>query len=434
MPTIHYLRGRDYGVKRIFLAVPTYSGSVGAGFLMSFFEAVEILGAAKISIDLCVQTGNCHVDDARNAMVREFLKTDCTDMVFIDEDVGFRGEDLLQLVTVERDMVAGVYPCKQDDEEFPVRTQPGKELWTESDGCVEVEGVPTGFLRMSRALIEKMVQKFGQRKFYGRGQENDTPHHILFERTYEAGVRYSGDYAFCRKWRSIGGKIYVIPEMHFTHTGEKAWSGCLGDYWKRIYGVAEQDKQARFDAAIESLGRGTCSESILSDLFAGWGNPDWSAGVELLESCIAHARQAKGNILECGSGLSTLVLALSTCQHIWTLEHDPIWASHTHRMLQRYGIKNVTLIYAPLKNYGPFDWYDVSNELPPFDLVICDGPPRTTRGNRAGIAIIEEQIASGATVIVDDPGEYLKEISTALGVEFDIIGTKKPFAIGRKQA
>jgi acetone carboxylase gamma subunit len=40
-------------------------------------------------------SGNCHVDDARNSVVREFLASDCTELVFIDADVSWEPETLV---------------------------------------------------------------------------------------------------------------------------------------------------------------------------------------------------------------------------------------------------------------------------------------------------------------------------------------------------
>lgn len=390
MPKIYYQRGKDSGSRRIFIAVPTYSGSVGAAFLMSFFEAAQILDAARIGVDLCVQTGNCHVDDARNAMVREFLKTDCSDMVFVDEDVGFDGADLLKLVSVERDLVAGVYPCKQDEEEFPVRTKPGVELWAEPDGCVEVEGVPTGFLRMSRSMLETMISKFGDRKFHGRGQENEPPHVILFERTYENGVRYSGDYAFCRKWKSIGGQLYVMPEMSFTHTGEKSWGGCLGDFWRKKHGVTE----ARFDEAIARLRAGDAKPEYFQWLLDGWGNP-YAATKEMLATIYELGKGA--TVLECGSGITTLVLACAGAKVV-SLENDAGWMTRVYSHLQHYQL-NADVRYSPITKYEGFEWYQ-RPEIGPVSLVVCDGPQR--KYGRDGLfALMDDEIKS-ATIVMDD--------------------------------
>ena len=48
--------------------------------------------------------------------------------------------------------------------------------------------------------------------------------------------------------------------------------------------------------------------NLLQQLIYGWGNESWSALDEYLVGCISHAFETEGNILECGSGLSTLLV------------------------------------------------------------------------------------------------------------------------------
>ena len=400
MPLVHYVKGRNRPRKRVFLAIPTYSGSVGAAFTMGLFEATQILDAAGIAVDLCIHSGNCHVDDARNAMVREFIATDCDDMVFIDEDVGFVGEDLLKLVTVDRDFVAGVYPCKQDEESYPVRAVPGVDLWGDSDGCVEVEGVPTGFLRMSRKCIQRMMSEFGDRRFYGRGQEDSgKPHVILFERTYEDGVRYSGDYAFCKKWRSLGLPIYCIPEMRFTHTGNKAWSGSLSDYWRKTNGVSESE----FGTVVDTMINGTPDIKTFEKLFMLWGN-HWSATPPMLVEAYRMAKETRGDILECGTGLTTIVMACAingTQKRIVSLENDEAWIGKISAKLLRYGLSgNVDLRYAPIAD----GWYSLNKPIGIIpSLTVCDGPER--KYGRNGLFASCYIDTSKSALIMDDTND-----------------------------
>lgn len=416
MPTCHYVRGRNAGPRRVFLAVPTYSGQVGSNFLIAYTESLQILNAAGIAVDLCIEAGNCHVDDARNSLVRQFLKTDCDEFVFLDSDIGWRGEDLLRLVQFRRDFVAGVYPCKQMDTEFPVRTEPDRALWADAEGLVEVVGVPTGFMRLSRSCIAAMVEKFGQRTYVGRGCDpDDEPYRILFERTYQNGARFSGDYAFCEKWRSIGGKIYVDPTMEFTHEGSYTWSGSLGAHWRRKHGVTA----VLFQDAVKALRDGPAPHHF-SWLFDGWNNP-WSATPEMLAAVYSLAKKAK-RVLETGSGLTTLVMALANPDaEIVCLEHDPIWAGKTEMALRDAKATNVTVLLAPLKG----GWYDVE-WLEGFDLVVCDGPPRAN-GSRE--LLLKRVDLKGAVVVVDDVENTQPLKQWAQGRQIEFFGESRRFAV-----
>lgn len=325
-----------------------------------------MLDAAGFNVTLCTEAGNCHVDDARNSLVREFLKTDCTDLVFIDADVGFRCQDLLRLVSVDRDVIAGVYPKKEDAESFPVLPIPG-EIWADEDGLVEVEGVPTGFLRIRRHVLETLSE--AAEGFIGQAGD-PVPYKVIFERVVSGGQRRSGDYAFCWKWRQLGGKIHVDPEMRFSHTGSKSWIGCLGDHWKREHGVEATTTAIAFHQAVVALKDGNAKAGDFIALAKGWGN-GWSASPELL---VELWSRCSGSVLECGSGLSTLVMAARGCE-VTALEHDPVWASYLHAMLERYNL-SANIVCKPLLN----GWYDF--EGGEYDALVIDGPPRTS-GDRS---------------------------------------------------
>lgn len=378
------------GFPRVFVATAAYQ--FHPNYTHSLAAAMAVSAAAGIAVDLCHIAEHCHVDDARNAMVREFLMSKASHLIFIDNDVGFSPDSLIRLIQHDPavDMVAGVYPLKEDEEGYPVRVKDGAELWADVNGLVEVEGLPTGFLRISRTCLERMVEQFGDRKFYGRGQSReDMPHYILFERTYESETRYSGDYAFCEKWKSIGGKMYVDPEMHFSHSGTHEWTGTLGDYWRKVYGVNE----ARFAEAVERMKAGQFDAETAQWLITGWGN-NFAASVNTLVSCWHSAKKAE-TILETGSGLSTLVMALANpAAQITSIESDAFFASATSETLEKFGVSNVSVLVHPILD----GWYDYRNESAP-DLAVLDGPNRT-KGNR-NIAFARLNL-SGSVVLIDD--------------------------------
>jgi hypothetical protein len=173
------------------------------------------------------------------------------------------------------------------------------------------------------------------------------------------------------------------------------------------------------------------------DLIYGWGNESWSAQDEYLANCLDHALAAHGPILECGSGLSTILvgaIAKKRGQHHWALEHTPAWATKVQRYLSRYKLDSVVLCVKPLKDYGDFCWYDAPLESMPgdFALVVCDGPPGHTKGGRYGLVpIMRERLKPGCVILLDDAGReqelaIARRWETELGARFTILGSTKP--------
>lgn len=418
----------------VFLATPSYDGKVSQAYTAALACSIVDLQKAGIGVTYCLMGNNCHVDDSRNGLVREFMMGSCTDLIFLDADIGWRPYDLVALAMHSEPVVGGVYPKKTDEEDYPVHVEAGTALYANAAGLVEVHALPTGFLKISRVALEILHENQGQRKFAGQGAKpEDAPYVILFERTYENGHRWSGDYAFCRKWANEGGKLYVDPRFHFTHEGAKEWSGCLGDYWLRVHGVADQIKDQKFKRALVAIEQDDYSAEHLQDLVDGWGN-DWSGQIELLEACITMGRNAKGAILECGSGLTTLVLGLVSSHPVISLEHSPVWASYTERMLDKHGIK-AEVRCAPLKDLGAFEWYQ-AGDLPEIGLVVCDGPPRQTKGGRNGLTSVMDKLTNAAFLLDDPALETTEAISGAhpRHIRFQMVGTNKPIAISVEAA
>lgn len=87
-----------------------------------------------------------------------------------------------------------------------------------------------------------------------------------------------------------------------------------------VFGRAMEKFVENPEAALASEG------GVLPDLIYGWGNGDWSALDEYLTECVRHALVCKGPILECGSGLTTILvgaIAKKRNSTMWSLEHLP---------------------------------------------------------------------------------------------------------------
>jgi predicted O-methyltransferase YrrM len=178
---------------------------------------------------------------------------------------------------------------------------------------------------------------------------------------------------------------------------------------------------------------------VIDELIYGWRNK-WSTGPEYARSFIQHAWASDGPILECGSGLSTILLGVVAQKkgtRVWSLEHDLFWADKVRSTLKRYGIKSVELYATNLRDYGSYWWYDPpKGEMPKqFSLVVCDGPPGSIPGGRyAMLPIMKPHLKPGCIVLLDDVGRVAeKEIIARWAKELDtsyrIEGIVKPFGV-----
>ena len=172
------------------------------------------------------------------------------------------------------------------------------------------------------------------------------------------------------------------------------------------------NQERRFAATIRRLGavgqNETPTPDILAELGRAWGDDGYRAIGGYLEDVARWAAETQGPVLEIGSGLTTLVLATLAGRRdlaVWTLEHDLLYFRNTEAKLSRYGLTNVHLTLAPLRDYGDFCWYDPPlDELPRnFGLVVADGPPGDVKGGRFGLLpVLRSHLAPGAVILLDD--------------------------------
>lgn len=210
--------------------------------------------------------------------------------------------------------------------------------------------------------------------------------------------------------------------------------------------IKESRRRKRFKRAFDAyrsmeIGQAPSAE-IVGELVAAWGNEGYSAVGEYIFAFIHHARITPGPIVECGSGLSTLMLGFEAQRRgikVWTLEHHPEWAERMRSELRTWGINAVELCQAPLKKFGEFAWYDPPLERMPsnFSLAICDGPPGDTPGGRYGmLPTLSRKFRTGCVILLDDyeradeqaaAGRWVAET----GATLEKHGDQKPYALLR---
>lgn len=405
---------------RVFLATTAYD-SPDSAYTFAIARGREALSAAGIVSTYCLLSGNCHVDDARNTVVAEFLATDCEALVFIDADVSWAPAALVRLCNIDKPIVGGIYPYRDAERgqtgEMPGRFIPGP-VEPDDLGLVEVEGLPTGFMKIRRDVLETLAAE--RPSFDKKGQTIP----LLFERVLEHGTRWGGDLNFCNLWRARGGKVYADYEMVLGHTAKTVMRGSMASGLRR-------KTHTTLAHVAWHISQGTEQLTHYREAREYCANP-WGAEEDVLAIAVALARRADGPILEAGSGLTTILMAAATEHTVYALEHDPLYAEVLRHYSRLSGVGNIGLCLCPIAD----GWYDLSGKTLPerFALGLNDGPPRTLGDRRRFFLNVQAD-----TVVCDDADDaiycdWLRRYAEKNGKHLEVVEQRTAIISGEKLA
>jgi len=243
--------------RRIYIAVP-HRGSTHPEHTRSIVTLCATTSGVEFvlptAIETYAQTGTDLVR-ARSRMVRQFLDTDCTDLLFLDADISFDVAAIAGMLATERDVVLCPYPKRQGGAggaihwenvakaapeykshpesrayAYALRVVDGGDQSVQPDGTVEIAGFGLGCCLISRSCLEKMAAYYEAADgFDDRFLGKPVATVGLFKQIHEGRELHSEDYSFCYRWRAMGGKIamYLGPGSPVTHNGDHAFRGHL---------------------------------------------------------------------------------------------------------------------------------------------------------------------------------------------------------------
>jgi hypothetical protein len=142
----------------------------------------------------------------------------------------------------------------------------------------------------------------------------------------------------------------------------------------------------------------------------------WAASPDFLRNIMTHALRIRPTcIVECSSGVSTIVLArcvqILGTGHVHSLEHDPEFAEQTRQLLRSQGLADFATVYdAPLRELTLPGWsgrWYSSDVLPrdlSIDLLVIDGPPWFVGElpRYPAVPVFFDALVPGATAFLDD--------------------------------
>lgn len=169
---------------------------------------------------------------ARARLFSFFLRNkQFTHMIMIDADQDWIPEDVIWMLLAKRDFIAAVSCKKKYPLEFAYSMigDDGKKciLYHELEtNIAEIPFVGGAFLMISRSCAERMAASYTELEY--KNLDGDTDYAVFDPIILMEGRRrLSEDYAFCYRWRKIGGKVEVKMDVNLGHTGSHRFSGSL---------------------------------------------------------------------------------------------------------------------------------------------------------------------------------------------------------------
>lgn len=204
-----------------------------------------------------------NIADSRNMALSIWYDAipDCSHLLFVDADIGFPPELVLDMLAFNEPLVGGMYRKRQDKVEWAASGIEGPQR--ENRGpFMELEGLGMGCFLIRRDAITKMIEHFPElviddisRHSLGTMLEAGGASRLLrFFDQMDVGAlgAVSEDIAFCKRWRETGGKVWGAGHYVMEHVGPYIFAGCWAEWWMKA-GQHEHAVQTQGQAVLEAL-------------------------------------------------------------------------------------------------------------------------------------------------------------------------------------
>lgn len=232
---------------KILLATPCYGGNVTTEYMLSVIG----YAAAGQSIPMTIMhiSDDAMITRARNTLISTFFfKSDCTHILFVDADIGFESNAPTRLFQAGKDIIGGLYPLRDrfwdaqtkknilhgENQKTASLRYVGETVSLRKDPSqgplVKASYVGTGFMMISRKAVDMMIKAYPETEYKridAPNDRSDSRNFALFEGSIdkETGTYLSEDYTFCKRWKDIGGDIWIDSSLELSHTGRASFSG-----------------------------------------------------------------------------------------------------------------------------------------------------------------------------------------------------------------
>ncbi|BCS54336.1 hypothetical protein [Geobacter sp. SVR] len=234
---------------KIFIATPCFGGQLTQSYMQSIISMMTSYGT-QVDLSLALLGNDALITRARSTLIGKFMDDEsATHLLFIDSDIGFNPAQFARLFCANRDFVAAMYPIKEFDwHQFTERHSRGESIVSAGlnyvgtlcegselkveDSFATARYAGGGFQLIKRSVIETLMFAYPHLKYqriHSNTKDAPSERHLfaLFDPFIDerTGEYISEDYAFCTRWRRLGGEIWLDLKSQLIHVGSNDYMG-----------------------------------------------------------------------------------------------------------------------------------------------------------------------------------------------------------------
>jgi hypothetical protein len=219
----------DFSKCHLHIGMPCYGGNVSEPTMTSLLRFILMAQQVGLNWSLDTMVNESLVTRARNNLMAKMMTNQsATHFMFIDADIRFQPESILQMMACDKDVIGGLYPKKA----LPVNYVINLKRETKVQGDIfTVDTMGTGFLLFKKHVYEKLCAAHPECKYVddvGLGKQFEPTMYSIFDVAIdEKGHYLSEDWLFCRRWVALGGEIWAHGKVLLNHIGHYEFVGDL---------------------------------------------------------------------------------------------------------------------------------------------------------------------------------------------------------------
>jgi hypothetical protein len=241
---------------KLLIATPTHGETFYTPYVQSILGLQRLIDRNNWR-SIFVSMSYADISESRNFMLTHWYdKTDASHILFVDADMGFDPQLILDMIGFGKPVVGVIAPKRQIDlkrlaslaakgtptaqaiaraHDFIVKRGNQPRTTRTVKGFIEVDGCGAGILLIERSCIDTMLTAIPEISD-GSASRNSPLAKDLdrllrpFEILSVDGARLSEDLSFCHRWRNLcGGEIWANIAHEITHVGLQRFTGRYAD-------------------------------------------------------------------------------------------------------------------------------------------------------------------------------------------------------------